>query len=112
MRTIIFLLLLAFIPRSADCQKPSKAQMQSQMSQFSAALNKQIADLEKQIADAKKNNEDPNRIKQLEDGLAMLKKQAAQISGFNKGISNTSTKLFRKQLKKKMKPLQRKISKE
>ena len=77
-----------------DAQTSSKSQMQSQMREAVNELNKQITETERQLSDAKKNKEGDSVIKDLEDQLAMLKKQVAMMGGLNKNLSNVSNKTF------------------
>ena len=54
MRSIFFLLLVAFIVEPVFAQVPSRQEMQNQMAQVTKELNQQITELEKQIADQEK----------------------------------------------------------
>jgi len=94
MRIIVFLLLFSFIVWPAISQVPAKQEMQSQMLEAIEGLNTRIADLEEQIDKAKKHKEDAESIHQMEDELAMLKKQVAMMGGVNRGISNISERTF------------------
>jgi len=104
MRIIILLLLVSFIVGPAFSQRsskkeikepiPSKKEIQSTLSEELNGLNAQIADTEKQLAAAKKNKEDPDTIKDLEEQLKMLKKQANMIGGLNKNLSNISDQVM------------------
>jgi tetratricopeptide (TPR) repeat protein len=92
MRIIIFLLLISFSIKPAFSQTPSKKEMQEQMQSAMNELNEQIADTEKQLTEAKKNKADEATIKELEDQLAMLKKQVAMMGGLNRQVGKISDK--------------------
>ena len=87
MRVFIFLLASIFLTGHLIAQQPSMQDIQGQMKEMVKELNKQIADLEKQIAEAKKNKEDPESVKDMEDHVAMLRKQVEQMGAVSKGIS-------------------------
>jgi hypothetical protein len=106
MKRIFFLfLLITFLfaqqvfaqsPAKTQTQVPAKTQANSQIQKVINDLNEQAAEKEKQIAEAKKNKEDPETIKQMEDELAMLKKQLVLIGGVKKGISTAPEKSLKK----------------
>ena len=108
MRSIILLLLIAFIvipclsqtpnkevKKNLPTQVPTKNEMSVQIREVINELNKQVIDLEKQLANAKKNKEEESVIKDLEDQIVMLKKQVEMIGGVNKSMSGISEKTFK-----------------
>src|SRR5258708_39457905 len=104
MRIIIFLLLLfctvkSVLPQTPasktvkpmKTEMPSKTGMQSQMNEATNEIRKQIADLEKQIASSK----DADEIKDLNEQVAILKKQLSMMEGLNKNMADKSEKDFK-----------------
>ncbi len=94
MRTIYILLLTLFFMQPAWAQVPDKQEMNRQMREAIAELNKQIIDLEKQIADAKINNEDSTTIRDLEKQVGILKKQVGSMEGLNRSLNRIPDKTF------------------
>jgi TolA-binding protein len=104
MRVIIFLLLLfwdaqpAFPQTPADktvkpvkTEMPSKTEIQSQMNEATNEIRKQITGLEKQIASSK----DADEIKDLNEQVAILKKQLSMMEGLNRNVAGMSEKVFK-----------------
>lgn len=90
-RSIIFFLLFILLFVNPVLSQPrTKAQMSAKMQEIKNDLSNQVAELEKQITTAKKEN--PEKVKGLEEKLAMLKQQQAMMEGVSKGISNMSEK--------------------
>ena len=72
-------------------EMPSKTEMQSQMNEATNEIRKEIADLEKQIASSK----DADEIKDLNEQVAILKKQLSMMEGLNKNMAGMSEKVFK-----------------
>lgn len=108
MRALILSLLILFALLPGNTQTPQKTvpkqkqtipaknEIQNQMQSAIDELNKQLADLEKQKAEAIKNKEDKEIIKDLDDQIAMLKKQVEMMGGVSKEISKVSDKTFQR----------------
>jgi regulator of protease activity HflC (stomatin/prohibitin superfamily) len=71
MRFVFFLLFILCFYAPLFSQQPTKEQMQAQMKQAKQEAQQQIGELEAQIAEAKKNKEDPESIREAEDGTWM-----------------------------------------
>ena len=81
------------MPQNGNAFKemPSKTEIQSQMNEATNEIRKQIADLEKQIASSK----DADEIKDLNEQVAILKKQLSMMEGLNKNMAGMSEKVFK-----------------
>ena len=104
MRILISLLLLFCTIKSAlgqapaektvkpvETEMPSKTEIQSQMNEATNEIRKEIADLEKQIASSK----DADEIKDLNEQVAVLKKQLSMMEGLNKNMAGMSENVFK-----------------
>jgi tetratricopeptide (TPR) repeat protein len=108
MRNIISLLLLLCATQSTIAQTPaekpvkppksempSKTEIQSQMTQATNEVKKEIADLDKQIA----SSNDEKEIKDLKEQVSMLKKQLSMMEGLNKNVAGMSEKVVKEATK-------------
>jgi tetratricopeptide (TPR) repeat protein len=104
MRIITLLLIITIITEAAAAQgsikkaasskrevpaqnaASAKSEIQSQMTEATNEIKKEIADLEKQL----KSTTDPDEIKDLKEQIAMLQKQLAMMQGLNKQIGRMS----------------------
>jgi len=59
---------------TAQTPMPSQKEVQAQLQEAKKEAASHISELEKQIADAKRNKEDPGKIREMEDQLAMMRK--------------------------------------
>ncbi len=82
------------VKKTIPNQSPSKKKVQGQLAEAINEINKQIADLEKQIDEAKANHEEAGTIKDLEEQVALLKKQVEMMGGLDKTVSGISKKTF------------------
>lgn len=65
--------------RPALAQNPTPANIQAQMAEAIRGLKQEIATLEQRLKEARLAKEDPSTIKQLEEQLALLRRQVAMM---------------------------------
>lgn len=101
-KIIIPLILLGYlIVPSTHVSAQTPQEIQAQMKEVINDIKKQIAEQQKQIAEAKKSGEDPETIKEMEEGLEMLKKQLSSIQNISKSTSLVSDEAYEEAMKEK-----------
>src|SRR5258705_5212812 len=96
MRSLVFLLFILLATIYATAQTPrKKAQIMTKMNEANNVINKKIAEKDKALADARQANASEAAIKQIEDDLKMLKKQAQMMGGLTSSLSQMSNKIVK-----------------